>query len=95
MIDYFALALGHGLLVVALLRLVLRDGLDVDPLLTRIAGEVTANRKAARLIRAGHDVPAAPEDAGPVTVAPEDAAPPPRPAPRARHNRHKQRARHA
>jgi hypothetical protein len=46
MIDYFALALGHGLLVIALLRLVLRDGLDVDPLLEQIKGEAAANRKA-------------------------------------------------
>lgn len=46
MIDYFALALGHGLLVIALLRLVLRAGLDVDPLLQQIKSEAAANRKA-------------------------------------------------
>lgn len=46
MIDYLALALGHGLLVIAMLRLVLRDGLDVDPLLEHIKGEAAANRRA-------------------------------------------------
>ncbi len=31
MIDYFALALGHGLLLIAFLRLVSRDELDEEP----------------------------------------------------------------
>ena len=47
MIDTFALALGHGLLAVALMRLVLREGLDVDPLLGEITSETADNRKAA------------------------------------------------
>lgn len=47
MIDYFALALGHGLLAIALLRLVLREGLDTDPLLEEIKSEAAGNRKAA------------------------------------------------
>ena len=46
MIDYFALALGHGLLAIALLRLVMRAGLDVDPLIEEIKAETTSNRKA-------------------------------------------------
>ncbi|NCP13941.1 MAG: hypothetical protein GW858_07225 [Sphingomonadales bacterium] len=46
MIDYFALALGHGLLAIALLRLMLREGLDVDPLIGEIKAETDANRKA-------------------------------------------------
>lgn len=46
MIDYFALALGHGLLAIALLRLVLRDGLDNDPLIGQLKGEAADNRKA-------------------------------------------------
>ena len=46
MIDYFALAFGHGLIAVVLLRLVLRDGLDVDPLIAVITAETAANRKA-------------------------------------------------
>lgn len=49
MIDYFALALGHGLIAIALLRLVLRDGLDADPLLAEIAAETADNRKAASI----------------------------------------------
>lgn len=49
MIDYFALALGHGLIAIALLRLVLRDGLDADPLLADIAAETADNRKAASI----------------------------------------------
>jgi hypothetical protein len=47
MIDTFALALGHGLLAVALMRLVLREGLDVDPLLDEISSETAGNRMAA------------------------------------------------
>ena len=47
MIDYFALALGHGLLAIALLRLVWRDDLDVDPLLHELKEEERQNRKAA------------------------------------------------
>ncbi len=46
MIDYFALALGHGLLAIALLRLVMRDGLDKDPLIGSIKDETQANRQA-------------------------------------------------
>ena len=46
MIDYFALALGHGLLAIALLRLMLRDGLDVDPLIGELKAETDKNRKA-------------------------------------------------
>lgn len=56
MIDYLALALGHGLLAIALLRLVMRAGLDEDPLIAAIrkAGaderkaKSSAGRKAAR-----------------------------------------------
>lgn len=47
MIDTFALALGHGLLAVALLRLVMRAGLDEDPLIGSIEAETQSNRKAA------------------------------------------------
>ncbi|MBU2339687.1 MAG: hypothetical protein KKE77_00350 [Alphaproteobacteria bacterium] len=32
MIDYFALALTHGLLVIALLRLIGREDVDVEPI---------------------------------------------------------------
>ncbi len=47
MIDYFALALGHGLMVIALLRLFMRDALDADPLIEGIKAEDAARRKAA------------------------------------------------
>jgi len=47
MIDTFALALGHGLLAVALMRLVMREALDVDPLLDELKSETAGNRKAA------------------------------------------------
>ncbi len=47
MIDYFALALGHGLIAIALLRLVLREGLDADPLIGSITSEAADNRKAS------------------------------------------------
>lgn len=46
MIDQFALALGHGLLAIALLRLVMRAGLDEDPLITAIRKESEKDRKA-------------------------------------------------
>jgi hypothetical protein len=47
MIDTFALALGHGLLAVALLRLVMRAGLDEDPLISHLEAETKSNRQAA------------------------------------------------
>jgi hypothetical protein len=47
MIDYFALALGHGLMAIALLRLVLRKGLDEDPLIGKLGEKASAKRKAA------------------------------------------------
>jgi hypothetical protein len=47
MIDYLALALGHGLLAIALLRLTLRADLDADPLIGEIAATTRSNRKAA------------------------------------------------
>ncbi len=47
MIDHFALALGHGLLAVAMLRLVMRAGLDSDPLVEAIEAETQDNRSAA------------------------------------------------
>ena len=47
MIDYFALALGHGLMVIALVRLLMRDALDTDPLLARIKAEDASRRKNA------------------------------------------------
>jgi hypothetical protein len=46
MIDHFALALGHGLMVIALLRLVMRPSLDEDPLIEAIRDEGAAGRKA-------------------------------------------------
>jgi len=45
MIDYLALSIGHGLLAVAFLRLVMRDGLDVDPLLGAFKQRETDRRK--------------------------------------------------
>jgi hypothetical protein len=66
MIDHFALALGHALLALAMLRLLLRDGLDDDPLIGAIRSEGdaarrttnAAGRSAARRARATR------EDAG-------------------------------
>lgn len=48
MIDYFALALGHGLLAIAFLRLVQRDELDVDPVIE------AANKRARKEAKARH-----------------------------------------
>jgi hypothetical protein len=47
MIDTLALALGHGLMAIAMMRLMLRAGLDEDPLLSEIAAETNSNRKVA------------------------------------------------
>lgn len=47
MIDYFALALGHGLMAIALLRLVLRADLDADPLSGQLKKDTADNRMAA------------------------------------------------
>ncbi len=49
MIDYLALALGHGLLAIALLRLVMRKGLDDDPLIAALNAETDGNRKATSI----------------------------------------------
>ena len=49
MIDTFALALGHGLLAIALLRLVIRPGLDIDPLIGGMTDKTEGNRKAASI----------------------------------------------
>ena len=47
MIDYFALALGHGLLAIALLRLVMKPALDKDPLIGSIKDQAKGNRKVS------------------------------------------------
>ncbi|MDJ0644036.1 MAG: hypothetical protein QNJ15_14575 [Erythrobacter sp.] len=47
MIDYFALALGHGLMAFALLHLVMRESLDADPLLGRLKDTLEQRRKEA------------------------------------------------
>jgi len=49
MIDYFALALGHGLLALAVLRLVQREELDVDPVIE------SANKRTREQEKALHD----------------------------------------
>lgn len=69
MIDYFALALGHGLLALALLRLALRDDVDGDPLIASLEAEAAARRKNGT--KGARSKAANPGD---------DAAPPP-PAP--------------
>jgi hypothetical protein len=46
MIDHLALAIGHGLMAIALLRLVIRPGLDADPLIAAIRKEGEDERKA-------------------------------------------------
>ena len=46
MIDYLALSIGHGLIAIALLRLVMRDGLDVDPFLQAFKPKASGRRKA-------------------------------------------------
>ncbi|MEM9310726.1 MAG: hypothetical protein AAGA34_04705 [Pseudomonadota bacterium] len=60
MIDYIALSIGHGLLALAFLRMVMRDGLDVDPLLDRLRQSARARRQdRARARRRAPDEDAA------------------------------------
>jgi hypothetical protein len=47
MIDTLALALGHGLMAIAMLRLMMRAGLDDDPLIGAMTAEADSNRKSA------------------------------------------------
>lgn len=62
MIDYLALAIGHGLMAIALLRLVLREDCDADPLIEGLKADIaadrmatsTAGRNAARRARSEH-----------------------------------------
>ncbi|MEP0392864.1 MAG: hypothetical protein ABJ205_08280 [Erythrobacter sp.] len=48
MIDYFALALGHCLLVLAFMRLVMRDSLDIDPAITELKEAADAKRSVGK-----------------------------------------------
>jgi hypothetical protein len=47
MIDYLSLAIGHGLLALALLRLVMREDVDVDPAVQTLKDKAEAEREAA------------------------------------------------
>ena len=62
MIDHVALAIGHALLAVAMLRLVLRAGLDDDPLIGEIEAEAADRRK--RTSSAGRSAARRAQDAG-------------------------------
>ena len=62
MIDHIALAIGHGLLAVAMLRLLLRAGLDDDPLIGSITAEADEARK--RMSSAGRNAARRAQDAG-------------------------------
>ncbi len=50
MIDYLSLALGHGLLALALFRLVMRDDLDIDPEIQALAEKAEEERAAKSII---------------------------------------------
>jgi hypothetical protein len=67
MIDHIALAIGHGLLAVALLRLVLRAGLDDDPLIGSI--EAAADEARKRKSSAGRKAARRAQDAGEDDIA--------------------------
>lgn len=51
MIDYFALALGHGLMAIALLQLVMRADVDADPLLEKLKNDTAKHRMAGSAAR--------------------------------------------
>lgn len=69
MIDHFSLVLGHGLLALVMLRLVMRDNVDIDPALKLLKDKAQAlrdsgslaGRRAARRERT--ETPAAEESA--------------------------------
>lgn len=63
MIDYFALALGHGLLVLAFLRLVMRDSLDVDPAISELKAAAEAKRPKTGTNRRKTKAPSPSEEA--------------------------------
>ncbi|KEO88831.1 hypothetical protein EH31_15460 [Erythrobacter longus] len=65
MIDYFALALGHGLLVLAFLRLVVRDNLDIDPAITQMKEAAQAKKPKTRANRRKVEAPSAHEEGAP------------------------------
>jgi len=48
MIDYFALALGHGLLVLVFVRLFMRESLDVDPAIEELKQKAASPRPDPR-----------------------------------------------
>lgn len=62
MIDTFALALGHGLLAIALLRMAMRDDLDVDPAIAEAREQARADRAARRKLRPSERVRQGNED---------------------------------
>jgi hypothetical protein len=74
MIDTLALALGHGLMAVALMRLLLRAGLDEDPLLEEIAAETSSKQRATSAAgRAAARRALSDDDVGPDVKGPESA----------------------
>lgn len=73
MIDYFALALGHGLLAIALLRLVMRRSLDEDPLIAAIRKDAAEGRKSTSA--AGRSAARRDRDGAPAGEAAVRAAP--------------------
>lgn len=49
MIDYISLAIGHGLLAFALLRLVMREDVDIDPAIAALKERAKAESEAASI----------------------------------------------
>lgn len=65
MIDYFALALGHGLLVLVFLRLVMRDSLDIDPAISELKQKAEAKKPDPRRKRRGRQARSEAEEGSP------------------------------
>ena len=76
MIDYFSLALGHGLLALALLRLVMRDALDSDPAIARLEQQAREEREAAS-VEGRNARRRQRADSGSAAPTPETDTPPP------------------
>lgn len=73
MIDYIALTLGHGLLVLVFLRLVLRESLDVDPTISEMQEKAQAQRPRAKRHKAQSSQAAQGVDASVRSTGEQDA----------------------
>jgi hypothetical protein len=81
MIDHIALSIGHALIAIALVRLFLREAVDIDPLIGALRDQLRQKRMAAsgagrhakRRAEGGADAEQAPAPADQPSAAPATA----------------------